>query len=44
MEVQMAADQLTRAQALDMVRAAQENFANRNVEGLLSGYTDDDRP
>jgi nuclear transport factor 2 (NTF2) superfamily protein len=37
----MATDHVTRAQALDMVRAAERNFATQNVESILSGYTDD---
>jgi len=37
----MNGNQITRAQALDLVRAAERDFAGQNVPSILSGYADD---
>jgi nuclear transport factor 2 (NTF2) superfamily protein len=37
----MGVDQVTEAQAREMVRNAERDFASGNVESILSGYTDD---
>jgi len=37
----MAVDQVTEAQAREMVRNAERDFAGGNVESILSGYTED---
>jgi nuclear transport factor 2 (NTF2) superfamily protein len=37
----MNADHITRSQALEMVKAAERDFAVQNVESILHGYADD---
>jgi nuclear transport factor 2 (NTF2) superfamily protein len=37
----MTTEQVTRAQALDLVKAAERNFASQNVAAILGGYADD---
>jgi nuclear transport factor 2 (NTF2) superfamily protein len=37
----MSLDPITRAQAMQLVQAAQRDFENQNVESILGGYTDD---
>lgn len=34
-------EQVTREQALEMVRAAERNFGSANVDEIVEGYTDD---
>lgn len=34
-------EQVSREQALEMVRAAERNFGSANVEDIVAGYTDD---